>query len=33
VPWTAFCIRAQEMFDKNEVEAVESFEDALANAA
>ena len=33
VPWTAFCIKAQEMFDKNEVEAVESFEDALASAA
>ncbi len=30
VPWTAFCIKAQEMFDKNEVEAIEVFEDALA---
>lgn len=30
VPWTAFCIQAQEMFDKNEAEAVEVFEDALA---
>ncbi|MCZ2157241.1 MAG: TraR/DksA family transcriptional regulator [Bryobacterales bacterium] len=30
VPWTAFCIEAQEMFDKNEAEAVEVFEDALA---
>ncbi|MCC6263277.1 MAG: TraR/DksA C4-type zinc finger protein [Bryobacterales bacterium] len=30
VPWTAFCIQAQEMFDKNEVEAIEVFEDALA---
>jgi DnaK suppressor protein len=33
VPWTAFCLKAQEMFDKNEAEAVESFEDALASAA
>lgn len=30
VPWTAFCIQAQEMFDKNEAEAIEVFEDALA---
>lgn len=30
VPWTAFCIKAQEMFDKNELEAIEVFEDALA---
>lgn len=30
VPWTAFCIEAQEMFDKNEAEAIEVFEDALA---
>ena len=30
VPWTAFCIQAQEMFDKNEAEAVEVFEDAIA---
>jgi len=33
VPWTAFCLKAQELFDKNEVEAVESFEDAMASAA
>ncbi len=30
VPWTAFCIQAQEMFDKNEAEAIEVFEDAMA---
>ncbi len=30
VPWTAFCIEAQEMFDKNEAGAIEVFEDALA---
>lgn len=30
VPWTAFCLKAQEMFDKNELEAIEVFEDALA---
>ncbi|MCL4784058.1 MAG: TraR/DksA C4-type zinc finger protein [Bryobacterales bacterium] len=30
VPWTAFCIQAQEMFDKNEAEAIEVFEDAIA---
>ncbi|MDZ7637038.1 MAG: TraR/DksA C4-type zinc finger protein [Bryobacterales bacterium] len=30
VPWTAFCIQAQEMFDKNDVEAIEVFEDAIA---
>ncbi|MCU0227953.1 MAG: TraR/DksA C4-type zinc finger protein [Bryobacterales bacterium] len=33
VPWTPFCLKAQELFDRNEAEAVETFEDAMANAA
>lgn len=33
VPWTPFCIKCQEAFDRNEQEAVEAFEDLLVNAA
>ncbi len=33
VPWTPFCLKAQELFDSNQADAVESFEDAMASAA
>jgi DnaK suppressor protein len=33
VPWTAYCIRCQEAADRHEFEAVEAFDQLLADAA
>ncbi len=33
VPWTAYCIRCQEMADRSAENGAESFEDLLTNAA
>jgi DnaK suppressor protein len=33
VPWTAFCIRCQEIADHNEVESAGNFDKLLVNAA
>jgi DnaK suppressor protein len=33
VPWTAFCIRCQEMADRQSAEGVENFDELLVNAA
>ena len=33
VPWTAFCIRCQEMADRGAEAGAESFDDVLINAA
>ena len=33
VPWTAFCIRCQEVADRNQAGEAESFDELLVNAA
>ena len=33
VPWTAFCIRCQEVADRNQAGEAETFDDLLVNAA
>jgi DnaK suppressor protein len=33
VPWAAYCIRCQEMADRNSEESVEMFDDMLVPAA
>ena len=33
VPWTAFCVRCQEMVDRSQESGAETLEDVLTNAA
>ena len=33
VPWTPFCLQAQEMFDRHDQEAIDFYDEELASAA